>query len=115
MLAEVGRGPLAGIIDFEINFVDRQQLKQMEDKVLDVMIIFDSTLDTITNLLEQYKAWCATRSVIGDYDNIANGFQEQCREISLNRKKIETLHQRLKGTASLVCEPAESTTTPLLI
>lgn len=102
--ATVGKGKLSAFIDFEINFEDRQILKVVEDRVLDLFIIFDSTSDTVSTLLQEYEAIKSDLKT-SKRDRVITKLQDILREVALYRKKVETLHKMVQGTASLVRYP----------
>lgn len=99
--ATVGQGKLSSLIDFEINFEDRQKLLIVEDRALDLLTIFESTSDTITSILEEYEfvyyEYKDSRS-----DRTLAGLRDCLREVELYRKKVEVLCKRIQATASLV-------------
>jgi hypothetical protein len=99
--ATVGKGKFSTLIDFEINFEDRQILKVIEDRVLDMLTIFEATSDTITTLLQQYEY---IRYDLRDVksDRIITSLRDNLLEVELYKNKVETLHKRVQGTASLV-------------
>ncbi|KAI9891459.1 MAG: hypothetical protein M1814_002778 [Vezdaea aestivalis] len=106
MLAPTGTEKQALLLDFEINFSDRQMLKQMEDQVLDIVVILDSTTDTVSSLLEKYKI-CVPQDDQTSYSRVAYdpieiGFREKLQELSLIKTKTEALMRRIQGTTSLV-------------
>jgi hypothetical protein len=100
--ATVGQGKLSSIIDFEINFEDRQKLLVVEGQALDMLTIFESTSDTITSILQEYEfvnyGYKDSRS-----DRTLAGLRDSLREVELYRKKVEVLCKRIQSTASLVC------------
>ncbi len=99
--ATVGKGKLSPVIDFEINFEDREVLKVVEDKALDLLTIFDSTADTVNAILEEYVGLCQD----GDDDRpdkIMGKLRACLRTIQLYKAKTETLCKQIQGTASLV-------------
>ena len=98
--ATVGKGKLSALIDFEINFEDRQVLKIIEDKVLDLLIIFESTSDTITTLLREYEYMQS--DTVMKRDRVVSKLQDNLREVELYAKKVDTLYKRVQGTSSLV-------------
>jgi hypothetical protein len=98
--ATVGKGKLSALIDFEINFEDRQVLKVIEDKALDLLTIFESTSDTITTLLREYEYVHSNTAM--KRDRVVSKLQDNLREVELYAKKVDTLHKRVQGTASLV-------------
>ncbi|PMD20728.1 hypothetical protein NA56DRAFT_173782 [Hyaloscypha hepaticicola] len=98
--ATVGKGKLSALIDFEINFEDRQGLKVIEEKVLDLLTIFESTSDTITTLLREYEYMQSNTAM--KRDRVVSKLQDNLREVDLYAKKVDTLHKRVQGTASLL-------------
>src|SRR6266536_5020206 len=94
-----------------VEFEERQKLKQVEDKILDVKTVLDSTLDTVSSLIEKYtdltKAEDVTYVTFSEpttpqRDFILFALQEKKREIVLIRKKIDVLHAKVQGTTKLV-------------
>lgn len=86
---------------------ERQHLKELEDQILDVILVLDSTNDTILSLLENYRrfrqdpcVWEETDD--GGYDAIEFAFQEKLKDVSSSRKKVQTLHAKLKSTIDLL-------------
>ena len=90
------------------DFEERQRLKDFEDRLIDLLLIFDATHDTITSLLDRYKDFCI------DYDSTSDGgdmresdflvcaFQERQKDVCTSRNKVKTLHTKVQGTTSLV-------------
>lgn len=108
-LARVDNGDekLSPLVNFPINFQDRQRLKVLEDRVLDLKIIFDSLLHTIECIKRQcskaHKRDCEQcDSESCDFEGIGAEFEEQIQEVKVNQNKIETLQLRVQGTAGLV-------------
>jgi hypothetical protein len=98
--APVGQGKLSSLIDFKINFEDRQLLKVVEDLTLDLLTIFDSMSDTINAIIWEYEYICDSDG--GRSDKIMSGLRSCLREVDLYKKKTENLCKRIQGTASLV-------------
>lgn len=95
--ATIGEEAEDPLIDFRISFADRQVLKTIEDKILDLFIIFDSMTDTLRELCYQWSngTSCSRSGVLASLrDNIA--------EMALHRHKAKTLLERLRGTTALV-------------
>jgi hypothetical protein len=99
--ASVGEGKLSALIDFEINFEDRQLLKVVEDRVLDLFTIFDATADTITAVLQEYEL-LKSNTEERKPDWILSKLKHNLREVELYRKKVESLYKMVLVTASLV-------------
>lgn len=86
---------------------ERQCLKDLEDQILDVILVLDSTNDTIVYLAENYRRFrqdpCEWEEPHdGGYDAIDFAFQEKLRDVSSSKKKVQTLHAKLKSTIDLV-------------
>ncbi|KAL3421149.1 hypothetical protein PVAG01_07594 [Phlyctema vagabunda] len=101
--ATAGRGN-SGSIDIEINFADRQVLKVVEDRVLDLITIFESTADTISTILERYGLIYNTSNNQPWHDQVTINLKDNLREVELYRKKADTLHKMVQGTASLLSD-----------
>ena len=91
-----------------LNIEERQVLKDFEDLLIDVLLILDSTLDTIASLLKSYEKYCHTCKAsvqdasVDDFDLIKIALQEQKIEVSSSKRKIETLHRKVQGSIQLV-------------
>lgn len=97
--ANVGEGS-RGLIEINITFEDRQILKVVEDQVLDLFTIFDSAVDTIQTISQEYQS--TAPFVEWNPDCIASSLRDSLREVELYQKKAATLHKTVQGTASLV-------------
>ena len=91
-----------------VDVEERQTIKDFEDSIVDMLLVLDSTIDTISSLVENYKRFCLDTEAnpVGtnseDFDPVAFAFQEKHREVIFNRKKIETLQTKVQGMSSLV-------------
>jgi hypothetical protein len=96
---------LALLVDFAVNFIDQQRLKTVEDKVLDLMIVFESLQSTIAMLVRE-----CTRNCLGSdcVDCICGATSEklfaQLREVEVNLRKTQVLHKRVQSTATLLSQ-----------
>lgn len=89
-------------------FTERQRLKQIEDNILDLLVVLDSTLDTVCSLIEKYN-YGATQEVLGrpsgvvpDDDAILRGLNEKRRDVLLYRSRVEAIRAKVQGTSNLV-------------
>jgi hypothetical protein len=97
---------LSPLTDFAVNFVDRQRLKMIEDKVLDLVIIFESLYNTLSKLQRQCRNHCLGNDCVDCIcPSIVEELEEQMHEAQVNLKKADILHKRAQGTAQLVCHP----------
>jgi hypothetical protein len=94
---------LSPLLDFAINFVDRQRLKMMEDKVLDLMIIFESLYNTLSMLQKQCRKHCLGSDCKDcTCESTIDELEEQKHEAQVNLSKARILHKRAQATAHLV-------------
>ena len=91
-----------------LDIEERQALKDFEDLLIDNMLILDSTRDTISSLLNNYRSyWRNSRHESKDYDAhdddlIIIALQERISEVSSSSRKIDTLHRKVQGSIKLV-------------
>ena len=92
-----------------IQVEERQQLKEFEDQLLDVILVLDSTSDTIVSLIESYRRFRQDPCVCiweepgnGSSDAIHVALQEKQKDVCSSRKNVQTLHAKLKSTIELV-------------
>ena len=97
-----------------ITFDDHQELKMVEDRVADLILCLDSTLDTVTTFEEMYEQFSRQQaiqsSVSGDRrnsasgaDNIVYGLKRMARDISYTQKQAKVLLEKVQTTRTLVC------------
>ena len=90
-------------------FEERQRLKQEEDKILDLLMVMDSMLDTIDTLFKLHEeVWSSVTIQRRDWkhpenDAISFGLAEKRRDILLYRGKMEALRSKVRSTTKLVC------------
>ena len=88
-----------------IDVEERQRLKDLEDQIIDIMTVLESTKDTIVSLLEKYNQ-CRRDFGRGvdnaGFDPIDFALREKHRDVDFNRKRVETLHIKIKSTIELV-------------
>ena len=88
-----------------LDFQERQLLKDLEDELLDILLVFDSLYNTIQALLRHYNQFCLASEVESKndaFDYISDALSEKSEDVVLNRKKIQSLHTKVKGTIELV-------------
>jgi hypothetical protein len=102
ILASIGEGPIQ-----VTDVVERQKLKQLEDILLDILVVLDSTLDTVSTLLEQYQT-TFFRSDVGrtsnsptTEDDIVVTLLEKRRDILLFRTKVDAIRSKVQGTIAM--------------
>lgn len=105
ILAELSEEDAVRLIDLE----ERQRLKQVEDEILDLQMIFDSTLDTIDCLVQIYET--TKRCVVADSsvevdndspDLVLTALKDRRRDAQLYMSKARTLRAKVQSTSQLV-------------
>lgn len=86
----------------------RQNLKEIEDELVDILLVLDATEATISSLLQNYTQFCVDTSSTSEklsddnFDHIDSALRERQRDVLSNRKNMETLHTKVQGTTNLV-------------
>lgn len=104
---------LVGSVDLKdplrlADFEERQMLKDSEDRLIDMLLIFDATCDTITSLLDKYQnfrvgcdsSWDGGNRMGSDL--IVCALQERQEDVQSSRNKVKSLHKKVQGTTNLV-------------
>jgi hypothetical protein len=75
----------------------------IEDKVLDLVIIFESLYNTLSKLQRQCRSHCLGIHCVNCIcSSTIEELEEQMHEAQVNLKKADVLHKRAQGTAQLV-------------
>jgi hypothetical protein len=75
----------------------------IEDKILDLVLVFESLQHTLSKIQRQCQFHCVPeRCSSCTCSRIIDEFEEQIDEVQVNLKKAEVLHRRSQGTAHLV-------------
>ncbi|KAF2454562.1 hypothetical protein BDY21DRAFT_352121 [Lineolata rhizophorae] len=105
-LADVGKEKLAGLINFNINFGDRQKLKMLEDMILNLQVMLGSATNTIRSLIDHLAD--VEETSLNQYDEcIKNRFSEILEEANLHYSKARALYDRVQGSSSLLSDLLE--------
>ena len=85
----------------------RQMLKDLEDELLNVILVFESIYDTLTKLLRHYEWYRhagadSIKNPDERFDCLSEALLENQEDVMLHQKKIQTLHEKLKGAINLV-------------
>ncbi|TVY92063.1 hypothetical protein LAWI1_G003448, partial [Lachnellula willkommii] len=93
-------------LDFTINFGDRQELKIMEDSILDLDVILPTMLNTINRIQEQCEKH--NKRVGGDekchLEEILEEFDEYVREAEVLVQRAKILKETARSTAQLISD-----------
>ena len=93
----------SSLAESAVKFLDRQRLKLLEDKILDLMTIFEGLYNTLSGLQQQCRSHC-TQALCRDCTcfSIISELEEQMHDVQINLKKVDILHKRAQGTSQLV-------------
>jgi hypothetical protein len=93
-------------MDFNINFLDRQRLKQLKDSVIDAQVIFHSMTNYTKGIRVQAERYCKyhhlTSGIECDCISILDEFDLHIAEVELHIKRTSMLNDRAEATAKLV-------------
>ena len=86
----------------------RQYLKDLEDRIIDVRNVLESTGDLMVSIIDLYRQF-RQDSQSGTYeqeheelDSIESTLREKQRDVTSYKKSMETLHTKLKSTIETV-------------
>jgi hypothetical protein len=108
VLATVGTDKInfSPLTDFKIDFEDRQELKIIEDYVLDLEVILPGMLDSITGVRDQ----CVLNLTSYDHEDdqryemeaIIEELNEYIGEVKMHIERAKNLKDKANSTAQLV-------------
>jgi len=110
VLATVGnnKANLSPLTDFNINFEHRQELKIVEDQVLDLQVILPSLVDAIHGIRAACARFAAGSSTKGldtfDLDTIVDEFEDYEKQANLLTERAKTLKANAESTAQLLSD-----------
>lgn len=92
--------------DFNVNFIDRQTLKILEDSIIDLQVILPTLLSTIIGIRDQCKKYCerhhGNKEFVCDCNQIIDEFDEHAGEAEGYVERAKALKARAKSSAQLV-------------
>jgi len=102
-----------GFVTVELD--DYQRLKDIEDRISDVVLCLDSTLDTLQTFVSMHKSYFTPASTEPrtkfesvkrpKVDTLLYVLKEKQREVAYARKKAEAMLAKAQNTRALVCQP----------
>ena len=108
VLATVGTSKenLSPLTDFVINFEDRQELKILEDAVVDLEVIIPTLLRTVRGIRKQCEI-CSDEAIMTaeesiELEAIRDEFDQYIAELELCQERAAKLNGTAKSTAQLV-------------
>lgn len=94
--------------DFEVNFVTRQNLKLSEDYIIDMQVILQTLLSTVTDVRAQCKKFRQSRNMSeeekADLELAIDEFGEDVKEVEMLSKRAQFLREKATSTSQLVGE-----------
>lgn len=121
VLAKIGaeKESSSPLTDFNIDFVDRQTLKTLEDQVIDLQLILDSILDSIRGIHKQCwrccQNYCSDKNSECNCKQVLDELEFYIQEVEYHSKKSMKLRERATTTANLVNLPPTIKTSETLI
>ena len=101
---ESERATFDPLTDFQISFIDRQTLKQLEDKITELGIILSTMQHTALRMCDYTRKispdeYSADGSII---NAIIEELEEHAKETEVNWRRGEALKMRVKSVTQLV-------------
>ena len=97
---------LSPLTDFNINFVDRQTLKILEDSVIDLQVILPTLLETVIGIRDQCRKFIVrcklTKEETDLIELVSDEFDEYVRVAQCHVERAKILRQRATAIAQLV-------------
>jgi hypothetical protein len=102
-------GNLPPLIDFNLNFMDRQALKVLEDAVTDLQVILPNLMTTLVRIRDECRVSCrASCSVLEEWcdcDDMLSELDEYAEDVKMYVQRAAVLRDRANCTARLVSSP----------
>ena len=91
--------------DSGIDFLDRQRMRMIEDKILDLIVIFESLQDTLSQLQRHCRRQCRGPRLCENCKctTTIEELKDQMRVTRINLKRVEVVYKRAQSTTQLVC------------
>ena len=86
----------------------RQYLKDLEDRIIDVRNVLESTGDLMVSIIDLYRQFRrdsqggSYEQEHGELDPIESALREKQKDVTAYKKSMETLHIKLKSTIETV-------------
>lgn len=92
-------------LDSAIDFLDRQRMRMIEDKILDLVVIFESLQDTLSQLQRQCCRQCLGPRLCENCNctTTIEELKDQMRVTQIYLKRVEVVYKRAQSTTQLVC------------
>lgn len=88
------------LTDFDINFEDRQELKIVEDFVLDLQVILPNILDAVVGVEKQCRK--SIQGAGGSVEAVLDEFEDYIEEAKMLIERSKTLKEKSLSTSQLV-------------
>lgn len=101
---ETERASFDPLTDIQIDFIDRQKLKQLEDEVTELGIILSTMQNTVLRMSEYVRKispdeYTTDRSIV---NAIIEELEENAKDADMNQRRGEALKMRVKSATKLV-------------
>lgn len=103
-LSDVAGQDPTGRVNISVSFSDRQKLKTLEDKILNLRTMLKSTSLTIASLESRFSSLEKAENKREDKESIFNIFAETSDQTSLYLIKVDVLRKQVKGAATLLTD-----------
>lgn len=95
--------------EFKVTVIDRQRLNILETLILNMQVVFQSTLKVVVNLKVRTIEYCELYCIKGcDCQNIAEQLEELAQDLHMYQYQSEILYKGVQGTAKLVSKSQDN-------
>jgi len=107
-VAKIGneKKTISPLTDYEVNFIDRQKLMQLEEMIVDLEVILDSLSDSIDGICKQCQRCCQTFCSNATENCVCGQILDELnlctRHIDVDIRRAGFLQKKVKATARLV-------------
>ena len=91
---------------YALGLDQRQQMKNIQDELMDIILVLDTISDTVHALRQSYMEYCSLTDPNGvvneTSDMVYRALLQKFNELALHKKAVEALHEKIQGTIGLV-------------
>jgi hypothetical protein len=103
-LSDISATSLEDRVNISVSFADRQRLKTLEDQILHLSTMLQSTLQTTTSLMLHCSTMDSTQARGGDEKGILNLLTEASQQVDMYLVKADILRKQVKGATTLLTD-----------
>jgi hypothetical protein len=91
-------------VNISVSFADRQRLKTLEDQILNLNIMLQSTVQTVTSLISHYSAATSFQAGSDEQQSTLNILTEASNQANMYLTKVSIVRKQVKGASTLLTD-----------